>query len=135
MLIPLQNTKSRNYPTHDEHTKLLIPHDLERTRRVDGEAETPDQCTGNHLTGRVLPYVGWIPGRPLEDRTVIVRTFVTKMVYNMATTHILLDRLESDSTVRRRLCGWERKEDVPSKSTFLRAYAEFTESRLPEWVR
>ena len=80
-----------------------------------------------------LPYIGRAPGRPLEDRTAIARAFVTKMVYNMATTRILLDRLESDPTVRR-LCGWERREDVPSESTFSRAYAEFAESRLPERV-
>ena len=80
-----------------------------------------------------LPYIGRVPGRPLEDRTAIARAFVTKMVYNMATTRILLDRLESDPTVRR-LCGWKRKEDVPSESTFSRAYAEFAESRLPEQV-
>jgi hypothetical protein len=80
-----------------------------------------------------LPYIGRVPGRPLEDRTAIARAFVTKMVYNMATTRILLDRLESDPTVRR-LCGWERKEDVPSESTFSRAYAEFAESHLPERV-
>lgn len=80
-----------------------------------------------------LPYIGRVPGRPLEDRTAIARAFVTKMVYNMATTRILLDRLESDPTVRR-LCGWERREDVPSESTFSRAYAEFAESRLPERV-
>ncbi len=80
-----------------------------------------------------LPYIGRVPGRPLEDRTAIARAFVTKMIYNMATTRILLDRLESDPTVRR-LCGWERREDVPSESTFSRAYAEFAESRLPERV-
>ncbi len=82
---------------------------------------------------KYLPYIGRVPGRPLEDRTAIARAFVTKMVYNMATTRILLDRLESDPTVRR-LCGWERREDVPSESTFSRAYAEFAESRLPERV-
>jgi hypothetical protein len=80
-----------------------------------------------------LPYGGRYPGRPLEDRISIARAFVTKMVYNMATTRILLDRLESDPTIRR-LCGWERKEDVPSESTFSRAFDEFAKSRLPERV-
>ena len=80
-----------------------------------------------------LPYAGRFPGRPPEDRIAIARAFVTKMVYDMATTRILLDRLETDPTVRR-LCGWERKEDVPSESTFSRAFAEFAESRLPERV-
>jgi hypothetical protein len=81
-----------------------------------------------HLPGAVR----W-PGRPLEDRVAIARAFVAKMVYDMATTRILLDRLETDPTVRR-LCGWERREDVPSESTFSRAFAEFAESRLPERV-
>jgi hypothetical protein len=80
-----------------------------------------------------LPYAGRFPGRPPEDRIAMARAFVTKMVYDMATTRILLDRLETDPTVRR-VCGWERKEDVPSESTFSRAFAEFAESRLPERV-
>ena len=80
-----------------------------------------------------FPYAGRCPGRPLEDRVAIGRAFVAKMVFNMATTRLLLDRLESDPTVRR-LCGWERREEVPSESTFSRAFAEFAESRLPERV-
>ena len=80
-----------------------------------------------------LPYAGRYPGRPLEDRAAIARAFVTKMVYNMATTRVLLDRLESDPTIRR-ICGWERREDVPSESTFSRAFDEFSKSRLPERV-
>lgn len=78
-------------------------------------------------------YTGRYPGRPLEDRVAIARSFVTKMVYNMPTTRVLLDRLESDPTIRR-LCGWERREDVPSESTFSRAFDEFAKSRLPERV-
>ena len=46
-----------------------------------------------------FPYISRAPGCPLEDCTAIARAFVTKMVYNMATTRILLDRLESDPTV------------------------------------
>jgi len=80
-----------------------------------------------------FPYAGRCPGRPPEDRVAIGRAFVAKMVFNMATTRLLLDRLESDPTVRR-LCGWERREEVPSESTFSRAFAEFSESRLPERV-
>jgi hypothetical protein len=80
-----------------------------------------------------LPYAGRHPGRPLEDRIAIARAFVTKMVYDMTSTRVLLDRLASDPTIRR-LCGWERREDVPSEATFSRAFAEFAESRLPERV-
>ena len=80
-----------------------------------------------------IPYMGSYPGRPLEDRIAIARAFVTKMVYSMATTRVLLDRLESDPTIRQ-LCGWERREDVPSESTFSRAFDELAKSRLSERV-
>jgi hypothetical protein len=73
------------------------------------------------------------PGRPPQDRTAIARAFVAKTVYNMPTTRALLDRLETDSALRR-ICGWERKNDVPNEYTFSRAFAEFSASQLPERV-
>ena len=73
------------------------------------------------------------PGRPPQDRTAIARAFVAKMVYNMPTTRALLDRLATDSALRR-ICGWERKNDVPDEWTFSRAFAEFSASRLPARV-
>jgi hypothetical protein len=74
------------------------------------------------------------PGRPAQDRTAIARAFVAKMVYNQPTTRALLDRLATDSALRR-ICGWERKSDVPDEWTFSRAFAEFATSRLPERVQ
>ncbi len=74
-----------------------------------------------------------LPGRPPADRTAIGRAFVAKMVYDMPTTRVLLDRLDSDQKLRR-ICGWEHKHDIPGESTFSRAFAEFAESRLPERV-
>jgi len=73
------------------------------------------------------------PGRPPQDRTAIARAFVAKTIYNMPTTRALLDRLEADSALRR-ICGWERKSDVPDEWTFSRAFAEFSASQLPERV-
>jgi hypothetical protein len=73
------------------------------------------------------------PGRPPQDRTAIARAFVAKMVYTMPTTRALLDRLATDSALRR-ICGWERNNDVPDEWTFSRAFAEFSASRLPERV-
>jgi len=73
------------------------------------------------------------PGRPPQDRTAIARAFVAKTIYNMPTTRALLDRLETDSALRR-ICGWERKNDVPDEWTFSRAFTEFSASRLPERV-
>ncbi|CAC9525128.1 hypothetical protein [uncultured Gammaproteobacteria bacterium] len=73
------------------------------------------------------------PGRPIEDRAAIARAFVAKMVYNMPTTRILLDRLKTDISLRR-ICGWERKSDISGEWTFSRAFAEFSDSQLPERV-
>ena len=70
---------------------------------------------------------------PPKDRTAIARAFVAKVVYNKPTTRALLDRLATDSALRR-ICGWERKNDVPKEWDFSRAFAEFSKSRLPERV-
>ena len=74
-----------------------------------------------------------LPGRPPADRSAIARAFVTKMVYNMPTTRILIDRLKSDQKMRR-ICGWERMSDIPEEWTFSRAFAEFSEDELPTRV-
>src|SRR5512136_1030964 len=72
-------------------------------------------------------------GRPPKERAAVARAFVTKAVYNMPTTRALLDRLASDKKLRR-ICGWEQKGDIPSESTFSRAFAEFSESQLAALV-
>jgi hypothetical protein len=73
------------------------------------------------------------PGRPPQDRTAIAKAFVAKMIYNIPTTRALLDRLEVDSALRR-ICGWERKNDVSDEWTFSRAFSEFSTSQLPDRV-
>jgi hypothetical protein len=74
-----------------------------------------------------------VHGRPAKDRGYIARAFVAKAVYDMPTTRILLDRLATDVPLRR-LCGWERKSDVPSESVFSRAFAAFAAMKLTERV-
>jgi hypothetical protein len=69
-------------------------------------------------------------GRPPKERAAVARAFVAKAVYNMSTTRVLLDRLGSDKKFRR-ICGWEQKGEIPSESTFSRAFAEFSKSQLP----
>jgi hypothetical protein len=80
-----------------------------------------------------LPYIGRVPGRPTADRSAIARAFVAKTIYNLPTTEVLLDYLDANIKLRR-LCGWERKRDVPSASTFSRAFAEFAQSQLAQRV-
>lgn len=72
----------------------------------------------------------WSRGRPLKDRKALARAYIAKMVYNLTTTKDLLDRLNTDRALRQ-ICGWEKKGEVPSESTFSRSFDEFSESSLP----
>ena len=69
-----------------------------------------------------------LPGRPPKDRAALARGFVAKAVFKLPTTEMLIERLGWDKTLRR-LCGWSRSGDVPSPSTFSRAFAEFAQQR------
>lgn len=80
-----------------------------------------------------IPGNGGEAGRPPDDRKAIGRAFIAKAVHNMPTTRHLLDRLLTDKRFRR-LCGWESQSDVPSESTFSRAFEEFSKSGLAERV-
>ena len=82
---------------------------------------------------KLVPSNFMVPGRPPKDRAAIARGFVAKAVYDMPTTRVLLDRLATDVALRR-ICGWERKSEVPSESVFSRAFAEFAGMRLTERV-
>lgn len=74
---------------------------------------------------------GWYQwqGRKREDRKALARAFIAKACYNLATTKALIERLKVDKALRQ-ICGWELRRDVPSESTFSRAFAEFSESDL-----
>ena len=80
-----------------------------------------------------VPHWHGLPGRPLSERAPLARAFVAKAVLNLPTTQMLIERVEADKTLRR-LCGWSRLSEVPSESTFSRAFAEFAESELPSRV-
>lgn len=86
------------------------------------ETVRPEQCLPSGLRwGRV--------GAPEIDRTKIASAFLAKAVMNLPTTKALRERLLVDGVLRR-LCGWERRTDVPSESTFSRAFALFAETGL-----
>ena len=78
---------------------------------------------------------GWrgLPGRPPADRRALCRAFAAKAVLNLATTKMLIERLKADKTLRQ-LCGWERRDQLPSEATFSRAFAEFAENALPSSI-
>ena len=66
------------------------------------------------------------PGRPREDRRAIARAFVAKAVLGLPTTRALIERLAIDGSLRR-ICGWERRAEIPSEPTFSRAFQEFAD--------
>jgi hypothetical protein len=80
-----------------------------------------------------LPYSGLATGRPLKNRESIARAFAAKAVYNLSNTEMLLDRLRSDISLRR-ICGWEKRSEISSNSTFSRAFAEFSDTKLTQRV-
>lgn len=68
-------------------------------------------------------------GCPPKCRAWIVHAFIAKAVYQLPTTRVLLELLKTRPTLRR-LCGWENLGDIPSESTFSRAFAAFSRREL-----
>ena len=87
---------------------------------------------------RVEDHVGsrfsrWSRGRRALDRRPVARAFVAKAFYNLPTTKLLIEMLHSQPGLRR-ICGFERKCDIPSEATFSRAFAEFSAGSLGDRV-
>ena len=78
------------------------------------------------------PFGIWL-GRPMHDRRTLARAFVAKAVYDLSTTECLIELLKTNRALRR-LCGYEGVRQIPSASTFSRAFAEFAEMGLGDRV-
>lgn len=72
-------------------------------------------------------------GRKPESRKRMARAFVAKSVYNLSTTRLLIDQLKNCPSLRR-ICGYETISQIPSESTFSRAFDEFSQTALAERV-
>lgn len=72
-------------------------------------------------------------GCPPHERAWLVHAFIAKAVYQFVTTEALMDALTARPTLRR-LCGWESASDIPSLSTFSRAFAQFAEDELAQKI-
>jgi transposase len=70
----------------------------------------------------------WMGRKPYE-REFLARAFVAKAVYRLPTTRDLHHALQGTKNLRR-ICGFTDPGDVPSESTFSRAFAEFAASGL-----
>jgi hypothetical protein len=72
-------------------------------------------------------------GRKKKSRLAMAKAFVAKSVYKLETTDMLIIYLKNCHNIRR-LCGWEQSGQVPSSSTFSRAFNEFATGKLPQKI-
>lgn len=70
----------------------------------------------------------WL-GRPIKEREAIARAFVAKAVLRYQHTSSLRNELRSTPNLQV-ICGFARRKDVPSESTFSRAFAEYASAGL-----
>jgi hypothetical protein len=71
-------------------------------------------------------------GRPIEHRHKFVIAFIAKALWNIAQTNTLIEYLKVDKVLRA-ICGFdERNFLLPSESTFSRAFAEISDSKVGE---
>ena len=72
-------------------------------------------------------------GCPPHERVCIFHALMAKEVYQFPNRQALVEGILARPTLRR-LCGWESVDEVPSLSTFCRAFAQFSEDNLNEKV-
>lgn len=70
----------------------------------------------------------WL-GRPIKEREALARAFIAKAVLRYQHTNSLRNALLSTPNVRM-ICGFSKRQDVPSESTFSRAFAEYAKANL-----
>lgn len=76
-------------------------------------------------------YQGIGKGRPPHSRRSLACAFLAKSVYQFPTTAALIEALYARKTLRR-FCGYESPGDIPTESTFSRAFAQFAQTELPQ---
>lgn len=72
-------------------------------------------------------------GRFPHDRRLIAHAFVVKAAYNAPTTQALWEMLHTQPMLRR-ICGFETRKMVPSKSTFSRSFTAFAKDNLGDKI-
>ena len=90
-------------------------------------------CELAQLDDFMEPYHWNRIGRPPKDRLNLLKCFVAKAVYNEPQTRAFIDLLKSSDSLRR-LCGWERRADIPHESKFSRVFDLFSTTQLPQKI-
>lgn len=108
------------FPELEEHfEEKLSPKDEAFIKAI--ELIRPDRFLGQ------FDYQG--RGQPPKSRISLFLAFLAKSIYGIATTTLLIDYLHSNKLLRN-LCGYEYRGEIPSESTFSRAFAQFSEAQL-----
>lgn len=118
----LMDTIQQNlFPHLDECLPIPLTEQEQRVVKII-ELVKVERHIQNHSNCR------WI-GRPLKEREAIARSFVVKAILNLRHTCSLRNQLMSSHNLRL-ICGFATRNNVPSESTFSRAFAEFAKAGL-----
>ena len=80
--------------------------------------------------GPLLRRFAWLEnGRPLQERTWMFHAFLARSIDPFPTTEALQTRPRL-----RHLCGWESAAEVPSATTFSRAFTAFAQGQWSQQI-
>ena len=79
------------------------------------------------------PHYSLMMGRPSLSRQALARAFIIRYVYNLPTTECMVNILKGDRDLQK-VCGYASAREVPSLSTFSRAFQEFSKTKLCDLV-
>ena len=114
---------------------VLFPH-LERcfeTKLTEQQRQVVAILEIVRIEDHVPPGGVQVLGCPRKDRRAIARAFVAKAVYDLPTSKLLVEMLRTQPNLLS-ICGWKHAGQVPSESTFSRAFDEFATSNLADKV-
>lgn len=114
-LFPFLQKKEEIDVLMNKHQRLITIIDLVRVENLIGHWDR-----------------NWV-GRPSHSRTAIAHVFIAKTIYNIPKTKYMIELLHTDRTLRI-ICGFRNKKDIPSESTFSRAFTEFAKTDLPSLI-
>jgi len=75
----------------------------------------------------------YVRGVKAKDRRCLARAFVAMAFYGGTDRKAFRERLRADTALRK-VCGWTHRHQVPSESTFSRAFRDFAETGLADQV-